>query len=79
MPQHMFVFSRSGRVQCHCVIAIERLGNITHVVRNKGYGTLHRTRRELPQGFFSLYGADHMLWSAALSSADPCHEVGTME
>ena len=29
MPQHFFVWTRSGDVQCHCVVAFERLANLT--------------------------------------------------
>ena len=73
MPQHMFIFSRSGHVQCDCVVAIERLKNVTRIVKN------HDRKRPsdfvLPRGFFALYSADHMIWSSALQNHDLCHKV----
>ena len=76
MPQHMFVFSRSGHVQCDCIIAIERLKNITSVKKNTH--NIAHSPFELPEGFFALYSADHMIWSAALKNHSLCHQEKSM-
>ena len=75
MPQHMFIFSRSGHVQCDCVIAIERLKNVTDIVKNDDKNKMSHHDFVLPHGFFALYSADRMIWSSALQYHDLCYKV----
>ena len=71
MPQHMFVFARTGDVQCDCIVAIEKLKNYTSVHKNsaKHFNSI------VPVGFESLYAADYLLWKEALRNPEVCHSV----
>ena len=72
LPQHMFIFSRSGHLQCECVVAFEKLGLLFKngsVVVNK---SIHKSSVKLPKDFANLYRFDTILHRAALSSRSTC-------
>lgn len=72
MPQHMFVWSRLGFVQCHCVVPFEYVGNLTSIRTNVAR-PFRSTTSELPKHFFALYDIDHVLWKRALQDNGYCH------
>lgn len=71
MPQHMFVWDTHGEVQCHCVVAFEKLSNLTSITRNKS--PAHTQKDSLPNGFHDLYAMDFLLWEDAIASKDLCY------
>lgn len=72
MPQHMFVFSRNGSLQCECVVAFEKIGLLfaaQPVVMNN---VTHSPSDVLPKDFADLYRFDTILHRAARSSPNIC-------
>ena len=66
MPQHFYVWDHAGRMQCDCVVPIEKLHLITSKKENvRQRKPLAFNVSDLPDGFFRLYAADFVLWNAA--------------
>lgn len=72
IPQHMFVFSRTGELQCECVVAFEKLALLLRngVVNNKSgpHGVA-----PLPTDFQRLYRLDERIHRAARVARGLCY------
>lgn len=69
-PQHWFVWDAEGRVQCECVVAFEKLGQLT---RAHHLPSAHGDRgADLPPELVELYKLDRLLWQRALESSRLC-------
>ena len=68
MPQHMFVFARTGRVQCDCVIAFEKFAARTKIVKN----SRKHVNVSFPKSFAKLYKRDFELHDSALRAKEFC-------
>ena len=71
-PQHWFVWDSIGRVQCHCVVAYEKLGLLTSQHKNvNAHG--HSEAPNLPSYLRELYRMDAVLWRLARESTSLCY------
>lgn len=79
MPQHMFVFARTGRLQCECVVAFEKMGHLVYNNRGTTALILNKAKRRvnnatrMPADFAHLYRVDFSLHREALRAWNICY------
>lgn len=70
MPQAWFVWDARGRVTCDCVVAFERLGNLTSVHSNRAQQPRALNLSDFP---WELYARDALLHTLARESPTLCY------
>ena len=70
-PQHWFVWDANGAVQCHCVVAFEKLGTITSH-RSTVTPSAPHVSAPLSEPMHELYALDEALWAEASRSSSLC-------
>lgn len=75
MPQHMFVWTSDGRVQCQCVIAFEKMTRLLSVHLNKRTPSVtnNTEMNRHWRAMQSLYRQDESLHMQALRSKQLCY------
>lgn len=70
-PQSWFVWAAEGRVECDCVVAIEKLARVLPKRLNRASDP--SSADTLPRALQLLYRGDAALWQKARNSTDFCY------
>ena len=93
MPQHMFVWSANGSVQCDCVVAFEKLSRVTSIHTNMARKNATRaaelaavyqydeetSKTAFSSSFAKMYEMDLLLWERAKATPDLCYQPTSLK